>query len=88
MDLNIDTIRERIKQNTTREIIAGKNYIPVTGKVIEEDDILAGVDATLDGWLTAGRYAAQFEHEFAAYFGAPKALLVNSGSSAWWLFML
>jgi CDP-6-deoxy-D-xylo-4-hexulose-3-dehydrase len=82
MDLNIDTIRERIKQNTTREIIAGKNYIPVTGKVIEEDDILAGVDATLDGWLTAGRYAAQFEHEFAAYFGAPKALLVNSGSSA------
>ncbi|WP_462267217.1 lipopolysaccharide biosynthesis protein RfbH [Mucilaginibacter sp.] len=82
MDLTIEHIQERLKQGTTREIIAGKNYIPVTGKIIEEDDILAGVDATLDGWLTAGRYAAQFEAEFAAYFGAPKALLVNSGSSA------
>jgi hypothetical protein len=36
-----------IKKNTTREIIAGKNYIAVTGKVMDEEDILYGVDAAL-----------------------------------------
>ena len=71
-----------IKKNTTREIIAGKNYIPVTGKVMDEEDILYGVDAALDGWLTAGRFANSFEYDFAKYFNAHKALLVNSGSSA------
>lgn len=69
-------------QRTKQTIIPGENYIPVTGKVLNEEDILFGVDAALDGWLTAGRFANQFEHEFAAYFGADKALLVNSGSSA------
>ncbi|OOQ59471.1 lipopolysaccharide biosynthesis protein RfbH [Mucilaginibacter pedocola] len=71
-----------IKKNTTREIIPGKNYIAVTGKVMDEEDILYGVDAALDGWLTAGRFANSFEYDFAKYFGAHKALLVNSGSSA------
>lgn len=70
------------KKKTTQVIIAGENYIPVTGKVLDEADILAGVDATLDAWLTTGRFAAQFESEFAQYFKAGKALLVNSGSSA------
>jgi CDP-6-deoxy-D-xylo-4-hexulose-3-dehydrase len=62
--------------------IAGVDYIPVTGKIIEEDDLLLGMEAVADGWLTAGRFANQFEKEFAEYFGAPKSLLVNSGSSA------
>jgi CDP-6-deoxy-D-xylo-4-hexulose-3-dehydrase len=75
-------LREIAKAKTTQVIIPGQNYIPVTGKVLDEDDILLGVDAALDGWLTAGRFANKFEHEFAEYFGAPKALLVNSGSSA------
>ncbi len=70
------------KTKTTQIIVAGENYLPVTGKVLDESDILAGVDATLDAWLTAGRFAAEFESEFAKYFGANKALLVNSGSSA------
>ncbi len=63
-------------------VIAGQNYIPVTGKVIEEDDLLLAMESVADGWLTAGRFANQFEYEFAEYFGASKALLVNSGSSA------
>jgi len=46
------------------------------------DDILHGVDATLDAWLTTGRYAKDFEKEFAAYFGSKASVLVNSGSSA------
>ena len=76
------SIREIAKAKTTRTITAGQDYIPVTGKVLDEEDILMGVDAALDGWLTAGRFANEFEADFANYFGAPKALLVNSGSSA------
>ncbi|MDB5141281.1 MAG: lipopolysaccharide biosynthesis protein RfbH [Mucilaginibacter sp.] len=75
-------LREIAKNKTAQNIIPGKSYIPVTGKVLDEEDILLGVDAALDGWLTAGRFANEFENDFAAYFGAPKALLVNSGSSA------
>jgi CDP-6-deoxy-D-xylo-4-hexulose-3-dehydrase len=75
-------LKNAIASNINKKIIPGTNYIPVTGKVIDEDDVLLGVDATLDAWLTAGRYANQFEYEFAKYFGVPKALLVNSGSSA------
>lgn len=75
-------LREIAKSKTTQNIIPGKNYIPVTGKVLDEEDILMGVEASLDGWLTAGRFANQFEADFANYFGATKSLLVNSGSSA------
>ncbi|WP_295794823.1 lipopolysaccharide biosynthesis protein RfbH [Mucilaginibacter sp.] len=75
-------LRNIAKAKTSQVIIPGKNYIPVTGKVLDEDDILSGVDAALDGWLTAGRFANAFEYDFAKYFGAHKALLVNSGSSA------
>ena len=76
------SLRQIAKKNSTQSIVAGESYIPVTGKVLDEEDILMGVDAALDGWLTAGRFANKFEHEFAQYFGSPKALLVNSGSSA------
>ncbi|TDO21967.1 lipopolysaccharide biosynthesis protein RfbH [Pedobacter duraquae] len=77
-----ERLRTIARKNTTQVIVPGENYIPVTGKVLDEQDILLGVDAALDGWLTAGRFANKFEHEFAEYFGASKALLVNSGSSA------
>jgi len=71
-----------IAKNIHQQIVPGENYIPVTGKVLDVDDILHGVDATLDAWLTTGRYAKDFEREFAAYFGSKAAVLVNSGSSA------
>lgn len=76
------SIREIARKKVYQKIIPGENYIPVTGKVLDEEDILFGVEAALDGWLTAGRFANKFEFDFAKYFGAPKALLVNSGSSA------
>lgn len=75
-------LSEVIARNIHQQIIPGENYIPVTGKVLDVDDILHGVDATLDGWLTTGRYAKDFERDFAAYFGSKAAVLVNSGSSA------
>lgn len=70
------------KLKTFIQPIAGKDYIPVTGKIIEEDDLLLCMESVADGWLTTGRFANEFEAEFAKYFGASKALLVNSGSSA------
>lgn len=70
------------KLKTFIQPVAGKDYIPVTGKIIEDDDLLLCMESVADGWLTTGRFANEFETEFAKYFGAPKALLVNSGSSA------
>ena len=75
-------IKHRIAQSIERKIIPGENYIPVTGKVIAAEDLLFGVDAVLDGWLTTGRFADEFERELARYFGSRFSLLVNSGSSA------
>jgi CDP-6-deoxy-D-xylo-4-hexulose-3-dehydrase len=57
------------KAKTIQNIIPGQNYIPVTGKVLDEGNILLGVDAALDSWLTAGRIANKFEYDFAQYFG-------------------
>jgi len=71
-----------IETKINSEIIPGKDYIPVSGKLIDPNDILFGVDATLDAWLTTGRYAKKFEPTLAKYIGAKSSLLVNSGSSA------
>ncbi|MGZ5243665.1 MAG: lipopolysaccharide biosynthesis protein RfbH [Bacteroidia bacterium] len=75
-------LTEQAEKNTFRKIIPGEGYIPPTGKVVDAHDLLLGVDAVLDGWLTTGRYAMQFERKFAKYFGSKTSLLVNSGSSA------
>ena len=56
--------------------------VPVTGKVFDADELVHLVDASLDFWLTTGRYAKIFERDFARFVGARFALLVNSGSSA------
>lgn len=60
----------------------GESIVPVSGKVFDADEIQHLVDSSLDFWLTTGRFAAQFEREFAKLFGVRKAMLVNSGSSA------
>lgn len=75
-------LRKKLASKTFKAPIPGETYIPVTGKVIDENDLLFGVDAVMDGWLTAGRHANAFEKQLAKYFGSRYALLVNSGSSA------
>ncbi|ASZ10110.1 lipopolysaccharide biosynthesis protein RfbH [Chitinophaga pendula] len=69
-------------KNIRRTIVPGQDYIPVTGKIIDEDDILWGIEAMMDGWLTAGRFSVEFERELPRFFGSRYSLLVNSGSSA------
>lgn len=78
----IELLLPTLKKNTTREIIAGRDYIPVTGKVVDENDLLLGIDSMMDGWLTTGRFGKKFEFQFAKYFGSKFSILVNSGSSA------
>lgn len=78
----LQLLKSVVHERVNRKIIPGENYIPVTGKVVDEEDLLYGVDAVLDGWLTAGRFATEFEKEIARYFGSRFSLMVNSGSSA------
>ena len=56
--------------------------IPFARRVFDENELVNLVDASLDFWLTAGRYASDFEYEFAKFMDVEHCLLVNSGSSA------
>ncbi|MCJ7676647.1 MAG: lipopolysaccharide biosynthesis protein RfbH [Anaerolineales bacterium] len=60
----------------------GVDAVHYAGRVFDSHEMQALVDSALDFFLTAGRYADQFETEFAEYFGLAAAHLVNSGSSA------
>ena len=68
--------------NTFKEIIPGNDYIPASGKVLDKRDLELGIESIKDGWLTAGRFASEFESKFNEKIGSQKVLLVNSGSSA------
>ena len=62
--------------------IPGETHVPVSGKLIGKEEIKFAVDACLDGWFTTGRFAKQFEKEFAKFMNQSYCLLTNSGSSA------
>ena len=66
----------------TAPFVAGKTYIPCTGKTLSAGDLTHLLDASLDMWLTTGRYAEQFEIDLAQRCGVKFARLLNSGSSA------
>lgn len=91
MTTGADELRSRIRELVSeyheaafpsREFAPGENAVPVSGKVFDATELQYLVDASLDFWLTTGRFAAQFETEFARICGHNHALLVNSGSSA------
>jgi CDP-4-dehydro-6-deoxyglucose reductase, E1 len=65
-----------------RDFRPGETSVPISGKVFDSTEIQFLVDSSLDFWLTTGRYADQFEKEFARFFNMRHAILVNSGSSA------
>jgi CDP-6-deoxy-D-xylo-4-hexulose-3-dehydrase len=60
----------------------GEDLVPVSGKVFDDDDLVHLLDSSLDFWLTTGRYAEQFQRDFARWMGVRHCFLVNSGSSA------
>jgi len=65
-----------------RTFVPGESVVPVSGKVVGAPEMRNLVDASLDLWLTTGRYNTAFEERLAGRLGVAHALTTNSGSSA------
>ena len=80
-------IRERVAEFTSvahlREpFVPGKTRIHYAGRVFDERELIALVDASLDFWVTMGKNGVAFEDALAEYLGVSHAVMLNSGSSA------
>lgn len=64
------------------KFIPGETPVRYAGRVFDDQELVNAVDASLDFWLTAGRFSEKLEGDLAGYFDLDIALLVNSGSSA------
>jgi len=69
-------------KSTEKMFVPGKTPIRYAGRVFDEKETQAAVEASLDFWLTEGRFAKEFQLELAEKIGVGNAFLVNSGSSA------
>ncbi|WP_286239984.1 lipopolysaccharide biosynthesis protein RfbH [Neptuniibacter halophilus] len=87
----LDEIRNNISALVTeyaehafadKEFIPGITPIPPSGKLLGEAELQNLVSASLDGWLTTGRFNEQFETQLADYLQVKHVLTTNSGSSA------
>jgi CDP-4-dehydro-6-deoxyglucose reductase, E1 len=65
-----------------KEFVPGISDVAVSGKVIGTLELQNMVEASLDGWLTTGRFNQQFEEKLSQFLGIKCLLTVNSGSSA------
>ena len=65
-----------------KTFVPDETVVPPSGKLIGAEELKAMVEASLDGWLTAGRFNEEFEQKLAAFLGVRHVLTVNSGSSA------
>lgn len=80
-------ILEKVKEyyevaHKDKEFVEGESKISFAGRVYDEKELVNLVDSSLDFWLTAGRYADEFEKDFAKYMEQKYSIIVNSGSSA------
>ncbi len=78
----LDAARAFFRCRAEPAFVPGQTYIPASGKVLDENDLTHLIDASLDLWLTAGRFADEFEEKLAARFGSRHARLTVSGSAA------
>jgi CDP-6-deoxy-D-xylo-4-hexulose-3-dehydrase len=62
--------------------LPGASAVPPSGKLMGAQELKYMVEASLDGWLTTGRFNAEFEKKLAAFIGIKHLITVNSGSSA------
>lgn len=65
-----------------KEFVGGENVVPPSGKVLGAKELQLMVEASLDGWLTTGRFNDAFEKRLGEYLGVPYVLTTTSGSSA------
>ena len=84
--MNLDELLAAVREIKEREVAApfvrGETPVPVSGKVLDASDFVHLVEASMEGWLTAGRFHEDFERGLARYVGVRNAVFVNSGSSA------
>jgi CDP-6-deoxy-D-xylo-4-hexulose-3-dehydrase len=66
----------------SKQFIPGETYIPVSGKVFDEEEINNAISVAKEGWWTEGKWTKEFEREFKKFLGVNYVTLVNSGSSA------
>lgn len=78
----LDAVEAHVAARDPRPFIPGETPIPASGKIVNAADARALVDASLDLWLTAGRFAADFEPALAARTGVKYARATVSGSAA------
>lgn len=78
----LEKTKEYYKLKFESEKYSEGDRIPFARRVFDENELVNLVDSSLDFWLTAGRYAEDFEYEFAEFMDVDHCLLVNSGSSA------
>jgi CDP-6-deoxy-D-xylo-4-hexulose-3-dehydrase len=74
--------RFAVDKFSQKDFIPGVTPVPVSGKVLDAEELKYMVEASLDGWLTTGRFNKEFEEKIATFIGAKLAITVNSGSSA------
>ncbi len=79
LDLTNDYTSESFK---LKKFTPGVSDVPVSGKVLSSKEIKNMIEASLDGWLTTGRFNLEFEKRLANFIGIKCLLTVNSGSSA------
>lgn len=65
-----------------QSFLPGVTLVPPSGKLLDAAEIKNMVEASLDGWLTTGRFNVEFEKKLAAFIGVKHLITVNSGSSA------
>jgi CDP-6-deoxy-D-xylo-4-hexulose-3-dehydrase len=80
----LDKVEEfyRVTKYRKEKFVPGQTYINYGGRVYDEKELMCLVDASLDFWLTAGRYSDLFEWSFSKFLGVDHCMLTNSGSSA------
>lgn len=79
----LELVKEYCEQeHKKKKFIPGETPVPVSGKVYDHTDLSNLVEASLDFWLTTGRFNREFEKSLASFIGVQHALTCNSGSSA------
>ena len=78
----LDLVRQYHAAEPKKPFRPGEDLVRYAGRHFDENELVNLVDSALDFWLTAGRYAEEFEANLAEFLGLENVLLVNSGSSA------
>jgi CDP-6-deoxy-D-xylo-4-hexulose-3-dehydrase len=81
-DFKKKLIDQEFKEINYKKFIPGQDFVPVSGKIIDKEEVSMMIDAALDGWLTTGKFNSLFENKLAKFLGVKLLMTVNSGSSA------